>query len=73
MPKKKEIVTKNMLIGEVMKKYPQSAEIMIEHGIHCVGCHVATWETLEQGAAGHGIDVNQLVDDLNKRLGVKQK
>ncbi len=68
MPKKKEIITKDMLIGDVVKKYPKSAEIMAKHGLHCIGCHVATWESLEQGAAGHGIDVKRLIDDLNKNL-----
>jgi len=73
MSNKKGFIKKEMLIGDIIKKYPQSIEIMLEHGIHCVGCHVATWETLEQGAAGHGIDVNQLVEDINKKLGVNQK
>jgi len=64
----KEKITKDMLIGEIVKKHPQSVQIMLEHGLHCVGCHVATWETLEQGAAGHGINVNKLVDELNKSV-----
>ena len=52
MTKKK--ITKDMIIGEIIKKYPKSVEIMLEHGIHCIGCHVATWETLEQGASVQG-------------------
>ncbi len=68
MTTKKQIITKDVLIGEVIKKYPQSVEIMLEHGMHCVGCHVALWETLEQGASGHGININRLVDNLNKKL-----
>ena len=60
-----------MLIGDVVKKYPFSVEIMLEHGLQCVGCHVATWETIEQGAAGHGIDADKLVNDLNKKIKVK--
>ena len=59
-----------MLIGEVVKKYPESIGIMLEHGLHCVGCHVATWETIEQGAIGHGIDVNKLVRDINEKIKV---
>ncbi|MBR9706327.1 DUF1858 domain-containing protein [Candidatus Pacearchaeota archaeon] len=68
MASKKDNITKDMLIGELIKKYPTSVEIMLEHGLHCVGCHVATWETLDQGCSGHGIDVNGLVNDLNKKL-----
>lgn len=66
MPKKKEIITKKMLIGDIIKKYPASVQIMLEHGLHCVGCHVATWETLEQGSSSHGIDADKLVKELNK-------
>ncbi len=67
---KKENISKDMLIGEVVKKYPESIGIMLEHGLHCVGCHVATWETIEQGAIGHGIDVNKLVRDINEKIKV---
>jgi len=68
---KTQEITKNMLIGDVIKKHPESVEVMLEHGIHCVGCHVATWETIEQGAAGHGVNADKLVENLNKKLGVK--
>lgn len=66
MPNKKETITKKMLIGDIVKKYPSSIQVMLEHGLHCVGCHVATWETLEQGASSHGVDVDKLVKELNK-------
>jgi|TARA_B100001971_G_C18010126_1_gene441940 hybrid cluster-associated redox disulfide protein len=69
----KQTITRNMLIGEIVKKHPSSVEVMTDHGMQCVGCHVATWETLEQGASGHGIDVDKLVNDLNKKIEVKQK
>ena len=67
----KKQITKDMLIGDVIKEYPDSVQIMLEHGFHCVGCHVATWETLEQGAASHGIDINQVLNDLNSKLQVR--
>ncbi len=64
---KKENITKGMVIGEIVKQHPDSIRIMGEHGLHCVGCHVATWETLEQGASAHGIDVDKLLKELNKK------
>lgn len=60
------MITKNMLIGDIIKKHPASVNVMLEHGMHCVGCHVATWETLEQAAASHGINIKQLLKELNK-------
>jgi hybrid cluster-associated redox disulfide protein len=64
----KEIIKKNMLIGEIISKYPQAVDIMLKHGMHCVGCHVATWETLEQAAQQHSIDISALVKDINENI-----
>jgi len=64
----KETITKDMLIGDIVKKYPNSVEIMMDHGLQCVGCHIAYWETIEQGAASHRIDVDKLIYDLNEKL-----
>ena len=61
------VITKDMLIGDVVKKYPGSVGVMMEHGMQCIGCHVATWETLEQGAKSHGIDVTKLIKELNNK------
>ena len=60
-----EKITKNMTIDEVLKKYPQTAEIFLKYGFHCLGCVAATFETLEQGAIAHGIAVEELLEDLN--------
>ncbi len=64
MPKQK--ITKDMSFGEVLKKYPQTVEVFLKYGMHCVGCVVAMYETIEQGAKAHGIDVKKLLADLNK-------
>ena len=61
-------ITKDMLIGEIIQKYPESIETMQKHGLHCIGCHVATWETLEQGVSAHGINVDALVEEINKKI-----
>ncbi|MFH1850008.1 MAG: DUF1858 domain-containing protein [archaeon] len=61
-------ITKDMLVGEIVEDYPDLVGTMLEHGMQCIGCCVATWETLEQGALGHGVDVHALVKDLNAKL-----
>jgi len=61
-------ITKNTLIGDLIKSHPKAVPLMQKQGLHCVGCHVATWETLEQGAQSHGIDVDNLIRELNKVL-----
>ncbi len=67
MPK----ITKTMNIGEIASKYPETLEVFAKHGLHCIGCAVAHFETLEQGAQAHGIDADKLVKDLNKALDKK--
>ena len=61
-------ITKDMSIGEVVEKYPQSIQVFMMHGLGCVGCAIANFENIEQGASAHGIDVDKLVTDLNKAV-----
>jgi len=69
-------IVKSMTIGEAVQKYPETAFVMMKHGLHCVGCHVAAWETIEQGALGHGMNEEQLqsmVDEMNKAIETLKK
>ena len=63
------LITKDMTIGDVVRKYPEAAEVFTSFGLHCVGCHVSPFETIEQGARGHGLDdaaINKMVGEANK-------
>jgi len=59
-------ITKDMTIEDVVNQYPESMMVFMKHGLHCVGCHVSAFESIEDGAMAHGINVDALVDDLNK-------
>ena len=61
-------VNKQMSIGEVLRINRMTAPIFMQYGMHCLGCPHATAESLEDAGAVHGIDVDALVDDLNKFL-----
>jgi hybrid cluster-associated redox disulfide protein len=61
-------INKDMTFGEVLKKYPETVKTFFEYGMHCFGCHIAVSETIEQGALAHGVDVGQLMQDLNKTV-----
>ena len=61
-------ITKNMTFGQVLKDYPQVVPIFMKFGMHCIGCHIAVSETLEQGALAHGVDADDLVNELNRVL-----
>jgi hybrid cluster-associated redox disulfide protein len=58
-----------MTIQEVVEKNPETIRVFLEHGLHCIGCSVARFENIEQGALAHGIDVDALIRDLNSRVG----
>jgi len=60
-----DVISKDMPIGEVVEKYPQTVEVFLRHGLMCFGCAVARFENLEQGAMAHGINVELLLKDLN--------
>lgn len=61
-------ITKDMPIGDIVNKYPETIGVFMEHGLHCVGCAAAHFENIEQGCQAHGIDADKLVDDLNKAI-----
>ena len=62
-----EKITKDMIIEDVVRKYPNTIPVFMAHGLHCIGCHIANYETIEQGALGHGLDdITDLLKDLNE-------
>lgn len=59
-------INKNMTIGELLEKYPDKAEILLEAGMHCLGCPASQGETIEEACMVHGIDVEDIIKNLNK-------
>ncbi len=68
----KDKITKTMTLGEIASKHPKSVDILMKYGLHCIGCSVATWETLEQGAMAHGIDGKKLKNMLRELNNLKK-
>ena len=58
-------ITKNTKIGELIQASPEKAELLIEAGMHCLGCPAAQAETLEEACEVHGINVDELIEKLN--------
>ena len=59
-------INKDTTIGEILEKAPEKAELLLEVGMHCLGCPASQMETIEEACAVHGIDVNEVVEKLNK-------
>lgn len=66
-------ITKNMTFAEVIGKYPAVVPVFLKHGLSCIGCPFASMETIEQGAKAHGIDVEDLLKELNEHTKEKEK
>lgn len=60
------MITKDMTIGEVIRAKHEAAEILMTFGMGCVGCPSAQMETLEEAAAVHGMNLDNLLAVLNK-------
>lgn len=54
-------VTKDMTIGEILRANPEVAPVLLDAGMHCLGCPASQGETLEEAAMVHGIDVDELM------------
>lgn len=69
-------VTPDMIIGDILKWYPDAAMVLMRCGMHCITCGVSQYESLEQACAVHGLyvdDVAKVVNDyLTQTLGGRQ-
>ena len=64
----KMAIREDMPIGDVLKQYPKALRVFLSHGLMCVGCAVARFESIRDGATAHGIDVDALIKDLNQAV-----
>jgi len=64
-------VNKKMTIGEVVRQDRETAPILMQFGMHCLGCPHAQMESLEQAGMVHGCDVDALVAALNEHFAKK--
>jgi len=60
------MITKEMTIGEVIRVDANKADVLMTFGMGCVGCPSAQAETLDEAARVHGINVDELIEALNK-------
>ena len=61
-------ISRKTTLGDVVTKFPEAVQVMLSKGMHCVGCHVAAFETVEQGAKAHGMSeeqVEKLLAEMN--------
>ena len=62
------LVTKDTIIADLLKINMGCVPILINEGMHCIGCPASQGESLEEACMVHGLDVDPLVDKLNEFL-----
>lgn len=64
-------VNKDMIIAEVLDMDRGTIPLFMEAGLHCLGCVMASGETIAEAALVHGIDADELVSKLNQYFAEK--
>jgi len=64
---KKPTVTRTSNLGELVFKYPKTVEVLLDYGLHCVGCGAMYYDTVEAGARVHGFN-DEKIDELVIRI-----
>lgn len=61
-------ITSDMLLADVLEQGDQEklTDVLLSFGMHCIGCALAHGETVEEAAMVHGIDLDELLQELNK-------
>jgi len=62
-------ITRDMMIGDIVAKNRDAAIVMMQYGLHCIGCHVSAHESLAEGAYAHGLSdeqIDEMVDKINR-------
>jgi len=66
------VINKDMSIIQVLNMDRGTAGILMQFGMHCLGCPHAVMESLEMACAAHGVNVDELVDQLNAYFAEKE-
>lgn len=62
------MLTKEMTVGQVLRTHPETVQVFLELGMHCLGCPSSTMESIEGAALTHGHNADELVEKLNKAI-----
>lgn len=61
-------INKDMTIGEILREAPEVAPLLMNAGMHCLGCPASQGESLEEAAMVHGIDIDALMEYIGAEL-----
>jgi hybrid cluster-associated redox disulfide protein len=62
--KKIALPTTEMTVDNVMRRWPSTIRIFLDFGMHCVGCPIATFHSVDEACREHGIDPGRFLESL---------
>ena len=68
-------VTKETNLGELLENHPEIAEVLFDYNLHCVGCPISGYDTVENGAKAHGLtdkEIEELIQRINEVIVFKE-
>lgn len=70
MAEEKRMVTKDMLVGDIIKEFPDAAFALMQCGMGCISCPASQMESLSEACMVHGIDTDEVIKYVNYELGL---
>lgn len=61
-------ITKETLVGEIVKNYPAAIEVLMSKGMHCLGCPASQAETILDACMVHGLNADEVVEAVNAKI-----
>jgi hybrid cluster-associated redox disulfide protein len=66
-------VNEETLVGEIVNLYPEATVVLLNLGMHCLGCPASQAESLKDACAVHGVDVEPVVNAINFKIAEGRK
>jgi len=61
-------ITQEMILSDVIEEFPDIIQIFHKYNLHCLGCMLAKGESLKDGLLGHGLNVDEVINEMNELL-----
>ena len=64
----KNYVNNDTLVGEIVNTYPETIDVLLSAGMHCLGCPASQAESLADACTVHGLESSEIVEAVNAKI-----
>ena len=61
-------INENTLVGEIVNTYPESIEVLMSKGMHCLGCPASQAESISDACLVHGLNPDEVISAVNSKI-----